>query len=174
MAIQFYDGGILFVDGEIAMDPACCCGPGELTQCCESPWPDNWGLIVSGITNGYRDNCIVLNDSVICTYAFSGSGWTTYQYTTTSGDYTFTWGVFIKCDLANRKIDVKAQVTLEIGSFSWNVYWTGSITITDDGTTNCSDLLGTDIVLSNATYWGTSPTWCESYPDTVTIHGYYD
>lgn len=26
MAIQFKDGKILFVDGQIAMDPACCCG----------------------------------------------------------------------------------------------------------------------------------------------------
>ena len=28
MSIQFYNGVILFVDGQIAMDPACCCSSG--------------------------------------------------------------------------------------------------------------------------------------------------
>jgi hypothetical protein len=34
MSIQFKDGAILFVGGQIAMDPACCAGCGPCADCC--------------------------------------------------------------------------------------------------------------------------------------------
>ncbi len=42
--IQFHNGKILFVDGQIAMDPACCCAPP--VPCC----PDPPGMLLFGIS----------------------------------------------------------------------------------------------------------------------------
>ena len=43
MTIQFYDGDILFVGGEIAMHEDCCCGEGECATCVGHGCTDNCG-----------------------------------------------------------------------------------------------------------------------------------
>lgn len=56
MAVQFYDGQILFVTGQIAMDPACCCGDGDCDFTCTGTAPTLTALDVN-FTMGAGSGC---------------------------------------------------------------------------------------------------------------------
>lgn len=63
--VVFYEGAILFVDGQIAMSEDCCCGedPGDCKSYSDESAPDSLTLRISGATNNI-DNCGTSEDPI--------------------------------------------------------------------------------------------------------------
>jgi len=71
MAIQFLDGQILFVDGAIAMDPACCCDGGAAAcQRCTSGYAPNQVTLTA---SGFVSPLDWLNDPWVCDRSYDES-----------------------------------------------------------------------------------------------------
>jgi hypothetical protein len=101
MAVQFKDGAVLFVNGQVAMDPACCeCGgePVPCTGCVTGYGPQRFQVEISGVANGSGcTNCQLYNRTWILNATETACCWESDDIEDSPGCDSFSGASVVLC-----------------------------------------------------------------------------